>query len=151
LSFADDNGLVVGSFTTLTFSGYITSGSIVLNEVCIYNQTICKIVRVYVVTQILADQWFYGVAGGSGILGVGPNSAFVRQFTDVATNTQTYSIVVGRASTAPTNAILGAVANTTQSTNITFGPSNDPYYAAQSNYLTLTADQTTGTYKLSTS
>lgn len=78
LSFADDNGLVVGSFTTLTFSGYITSGSIVLNEVCIYNQTICKIVRVYVVTQILADQWFYGVSGGSGILGVGPNSAFVR-------------------------------------------------------------------------
>jgi hypothetical protein len=111
-----------------------------LNEVCFYNQTTCKIVRIYVVDQIIADQWFYGVAGGSGILGVGPNSPFVRQFTDVATNTQTYSIVVGRASSAPTSATLGATPNVTQTTNITFGPSNDPYYAAQTNYLTLTAD-----------
>ena len=79
-------------------------------------------------------------------MGVGPNSPFVRQFTDVATNTQTYSIVVGRASQAPTNGILEA--STTQPTNITFGPSIDPYYATQP-FLTLTADQTTGTYKLS--
>lgn len=78
LSFADDSGLIVGSFSTLTFSGYITNGVIVLNEVCFYNQSVCKIVRVYVVTEILADQWFYGVSGGNGILGVGPNSPFVR-------------------------------------------------------------------------
>ncbi len=61
LSFADDSGQIIGSFTTLTFSGYVTSGFVVLNQVCFYNQALCKVVRVYVVTEILADQWFYGV------------------------------------------------------------------------------------------
>jgi len=48
-------GHVIGSFNPLTFSGYITSGVIVLNQVCFYNQSVCKIVRVYVVTEIYAD------------------------------------------------------------------------------------------------
>lgn len=51
---------------------------------------------VYVVTEIIANNWFYGIAGGNGILGVGPNSPYLRQFIDVQTNTQTYSVVIGR-------------------------------------------------------
>jgi len=82
----------------LTFSGYTANGFIVLNEVCFYNATLCKIVSVYAVTEITADNWFFGVAGGNGIVGVGPNSPFVRQFIDPITNVQTYSIVVGRGS-----------------------------------------------------
>ena len=99
----------MGYFTNLTFSGYVGSGQIVLNNVCIYGQTantsLCKVVSVYVVDQIVQDTWFYGVGGGSGILGVGIGSPFVRQFTDVATNTQTYSVVVGRSSQSPTNSL----------------------------------------------
>jgi hypothetical protein len=62
----------------LTFSGYNTSGTIVLDEVCFYNSSVCKIVRVFAVTQIFADNWFYGIAGGYGIVGVGPGSPFIR-------------------------------------------------------------------------
>jgi len=53
---------------------------------CFYNSTICKAVRVYVVTQIIANNWFFGINGGFGIVGVGPGSSFARQFTDPVTN-----------------------------------------------------------------
>ena len=98
LNSADEAGLILGTFTGLTFSGYTTNGFVVLNEVCFYNTTLCKVVSVYAVTEITANHWFYGVNGGNGIVGVGPNSPFVRQFIDPFTNTQTYSIVVGRGS-----------------------------------------------------
>ena len=49
-----------------------------IDEVCFYNSTVCKIVRVYVVDTVVADQWFYGINGGFGIVGVGPGSPFVR-------------------------------------------------------------------------
>jgi hypothetical protein len=149
LGMADDSGLIIGSFTGLTFSGYTTSGFVVLNEVCFYNATVCKIIRVYAVTIISANTWFYGVAGGNGMVGVGPSSPFVRQFIDVSTNTQTYSIVVGRGSQQITSGTLGAT--TTAPTNITFGVQADSYYANQTSFLNLTADQTTGTYYLSKS
>ena len=95
---ADEAGLILRPFTGLTFSGYTANGFVVLNEVCFYNATLCKVASVYAVTEITANHWFYGVNGGNGIVGVGPNSPFVRQFIDPATNTQTYSIVVGRGS-----------------------------------------------------
>lgn len=144
---ADDAGLIIGAFTGLTFSGYVTNGFVVANEVCYYNTTICKNVRLYAVTQITADHWFYGVQGGSGIIGVGPGSPFVRQFIDVATNTQTYSIVVGRGSSQITAGTLGA--STSAQTNITFGVQAESPYANQTSFLSLTADQTTGSYYLS--
>jgi len=78
LGFADDNGQIIGTFNLLTFSGYITSGFIVIDEVCFYNSSVCKIVRVFLVDTVLADQWFYGINGGFGIVGVGPGSPFVR-------------------------------------------------------------------------
>lgn len=80
----------------MTFSGYVTNGAIVLSSVCLENVNTCKVNVVYVVTEIIANNWFYGIAGGNGILGVGPNSPYLRQFIDVQTNTQTYSVVVGR-------------------------------------------------------
>jgi hypothetical protein len=95
---AEDAGLIIGTFTGLTFSGYTTNGLVVINEVCFYNNTLCKVASVYAVTEITANNWFYGINGGNGIIGVGPNSPFVRQFIDPFTNTQTYSIVVGRGS-----------------------------------------------------
>lgn len=134
-------------FTGLTFSGYNTSGFIVLDEVCFFNSSVCKIVRVYAVTIVISDQWFYGIQGGYGIVGVGPGSPFVRQFTDAATNTQTYSIVVGRGVNQPTTGTLGAT--TTQPTNITFGPTSNTYYSNLTSYLNMTADPATGTYYLS--
>jgi len=149
LSGADDKGQVIGSFSNFAFSGYIGNGSIVLNQVCFYNDTTCKVVRVYVVTEILANTWFFGISGGNGIVGVGPNSAFIRRFVDVATNTQTFSIVVGRGTLAPVSGTLGA--STTAATNITFGASNDPYYSNMTSLLNLTANSTTGSYSLSTS
>jgi hypothetical protein len=149
LGLADESGLIIGSFTNMTFSGYLTSGFIVLNEVCFYNATVCKIIRIYVVTIVSANNWFYGVAGANGMVGVGPGSPFVRQFIDVSTNTMTYSIVVGRGSSQVTKGTLGAT--TTAPTNITFGVQADSYYANQTSYLSLTADQNTGTYYLSSS
>jgi hypothetical protein len=113
----------------LIFSGYTTNGFVVFNEVCFYNATVCKVVRLYVVTQVTANNWFFGVAGGNGIVGVGIGSPFVRQFTDVATNTQTYSIVVGRGVNQITTGTLGAT--TTAPTNITFGVEANSYYANQ--------------------
>jgi hypothetical protein len=81
----------------MIFSGYNTSGSTVLIEVCLVNLSDCRVnQRVYVVTSISANNWFWGVKGGYGILGGGPNSPYMRQFIDVATNTRTYSVVVGR-------------------------------------------------------
>lgn len=133
----------------MTFSGYITSGFVVFDQVCFYNSTVCKLVRVYVVDTILADQWFYGIAGGFGIVGVGPGSPFVRQFTDPETNTQQYSIVVGRGVQQPTQATRLPSAQTAAPTNITFGPPNDPYYASLTSLLNLTSDPVTGTYYLS--
>jgi len=78
LTDANISGQVVGSFNGLTFSGYITSGSIVISSVCLINVNVCKVNRIYVVTVISANNWFYGIAGGSGILGVGPNSPYLR-------------------------------------------------------------------------
>jgi hypothetical protein len=150
LGFYDDGGLIAGTFSNLTFSGYTTNGVIVWSEVCFYNATnICKIVRVYAVTEVIGDNWFYGVAGGNGIVGVGPSSPFIRQFIDVSTNTQTYSIVVGRGAQQPVTATLGAT--TTSPTNITFGAQTNTYYTNQTSSLNLTADPTTGTYYLSQS
>jgi hypothetical protein len=67
----------------MTFSGYNTSGSIVISSVCLINVNVCKVNRIYVVTVITANNWFYGIAGGAGILGVGPNSPYLRQFIDI--------------------------------------------------------------------
>lgn len=61
LGLADDTKLIVGSFNNLTFSGYVTNGNVVLQEVCFENYTFCKVVRVYAVTQIIANNWFDGV------------------------------------------------------------------------------------------
>jgi len=133
----------------LTFSGYTTNGFIVLNEVCFYNVTVCKVIRIYAVTVITANHWFYGVAGGNGIVGVGVGSPFVRQFTDVATNTQTYSIVVGRGSNQVITAGTLGATTTTAPTNITFGVEANSYYANLTSFLNLTADPNTGTFYLS--
>lgn len=133
----------------MTFSGYVTNGAIVLSSVCLQNVNTCKVNVVYVVTEIIANNWFYGIAGGNGILGVGPNSPYLRQFIDVQTNTQTYSVVVGRGEQQPTLKSLGAT--TTAPTNITLGAQIDPYYnnTNLTSFLNLTADPTTGTYYLS--
>lgn len=50
LGLADDANLIVGTFNGLTFSGYTTNGFIVIDEVCFYNATVCKVIRVYAVT-----------------------------------------------------------------------------------------------------
>ena len=133
----------------MTFSGYVTNGAIVLSSVCLQNVNTCKVNVVYVVTEIIANNWFYGIAGGNGILGVGPNSPYLKQFIDVQTNTQTYSVVVGRGAQQPTLKSLGAT--TTAPTNITLGAQIDPYYnnSNLTSFLNLTADSTTGTYYLS--
>jgi len=47
----------------------------------------CKLNQLYVVTEITANNWFFGVSGGNGILGAGPNSPYLRQFIDPATFT----------------------------------------------------------------
>jgi hypothetical protein len=47
---------------------------------------------------VTANNWFFGIAGGYGIFGLGPSSPFTKQFINVETNTLTYSIVVGRGS-----------------------------------------------------
>ena len=136
----------------MTFSGYVTNGSIVLSSVCLWNVETCKVNRIYVVTAILANNWFYGIAGGNGILGIGPNSPYLRQFIDESTNTQTYSVVVGRGTQQPTLKALGQAAATTSPTNITLGAQIDPFYNSTNltSFLNLTADSTSGTYFLST-
>jgi hypothetical protein len=48
------------------------------------------------VTEITANNWFFGVSGGNGILGAGPNSPYLKQFIDPATFTQIISISVAR-------------------------------------------------------
>jgi len=78
------------------FSGYNTSGFVVLSEICLTNSSNCKVVQLYVVDQILSNNWFYGIQAGAGIVGIGPGSPFARQFIDINTNVQSYSIVVGR-------------------------------------------------------
>jgi len=56
----------------------------------------CKVSYIYAVTSITANNWFFGIKGESGIMGIGPSSPFLKSFIDITTNTMTYSIVVGR-------------------------------------------------------
>lgn len=78
LTAANISRQIVGSFSGMTFSGYTTNGSIVLSSVCLTNVNVCKVNRIYVVTVITANNWFFGIAGGAGILGVGANSPYLR-------------------------------------------------------------------------
>jgi hypothetical protein len=79
----------VGSFTDMEIGGYLCSGSIYLDEICV--GTACKIMRIYSATLVTQNAWLYNQDGAYGILGYGPNSAFWNQYTDTK-GVATYSI-----------------------------------------------------------
>jgi len=99
----------------------------------------------YVIDQILSNTWNYGVSTGSGVIGMGVNSQFLKQFIDPVTNTLSYGIVVQRSNTAPTG-LLSASANTTS--NFTFGNTTYTNYTGNTN-VTVNADNASGYYLFS--
>jgi hypothetical protein len=70
----------VGSFTDMEFGGYLCSGSIYLDEICIADE--CKVIQIYSATFVTQNAWLYDQAGSYGILGLGPNSSFWNQYID---------------------------------------------------------------------
>jgi hypothetical protein len=84
----------------------------------------------YVIDQILTNTWNYGVSTGSGVIGMGANSQFLKQFIDPVTNTLSYGIVVQRSTTAP-SAALSAASTTTS--NFTFGNTTYTGYTGNTN------------------
>lgn len=64
----------VGTFTDKEFGGYLCSGSIYLDEICVGNS--CKVMKIYAATLVSQNAWLYDQDGAYGILGYGPNSAF---------------------------------------------------------------------------
>jgi len=95
IGYAEDSGMIIGTFNGMMFSGYNTSGWIVVDEVSI-NTGSSRTVRLYIVEKILSNTWFYGVANGYGTIGLGVNSPFLKQFVNPENNTLTYGVVVSR-------------------------------------------------------
>jgi hypothetical protein len=93
----------------------------------------------------LGNTWNFGVSNGAGIVGMGVNSPFLKQFIDPQTQTLSYGVVVQRSSTAPTGMLSASVAT---SSNITFGNTTYTGYTGNPN-ITVNADPVTGYYLFS--
>ena len=118
LDLASESNAVIGKFSGVFISGYITSGTIVVDSVTAYNGR-TSTTRLYVIEDILANTWNYGVTAGAGIVGLGVNSPFLSSFIEPTTNTLTFSVSIQRSSGQPTSQQLPAA--TTSTSNITFG------------------------------
>lgn len=106
----------VGTFTDKEFGGYLCSGSIYLDEICVGNS--CKVMKIYAATLVSQNAWLYDQDGAYGILGYGPNSAFWNQYIDT-TGVATYSIELATVKPLQQNQADLAISN------ITFGSSGN--------------------------
>jgi hypothetical protein len=84
----------------MEFGGYLCSGSIYLDEICVGNN--CKVIRIYSATSVTQNAWLYDQTGAYGILGYGPNSAFWNQYVDTQ-GVATYSIELATIQTLQMN------------------------------------------------
>lgn len=100
---------MIREFTNLSFGGYLTSGSVYLDTLCI--NSYCKEMLVNSATSILEDNWLYGQANVSllsyGILGYGPNSPFWNQYIDPSNGIATYGISLNKTSAVKGNITFG--------------------------------------------
>jgi hypothetical protein len=124
------------TFTSKQFGGYTTSGTVYLDEICVENFSVCKVIEVFVGDLVTTDAWLYGQEGAYGILGYGPNSPFWNQYIDPAMATATYMIAL-------------ANPDTTTPSNITLGTADLSNYADSSS-LVLSAVDDTDLYDYST-
>jgi hypothetical protein len=65
-------------------SGYNTSGIIIFDTLTVSTGK-SRSVSLYVIDQILGNTWNFGVSNGAGIVGMGVNSPFLKQFIDPQT------------------------------------------------------------------
>jgi len=82
-------------------------------------------VTVYGVDSISADNWLYDTNGAYGLIGAGPRSHIWEGFVDNETKKASYSIELARVH------FLSSAAQ--QLSNITFGATEDPYFAGMAN------------------
>jgi len=133
----------IGTFSNMEFGGYMCSGSIYLDEICVSSS--CKIMKIYVANLVSQNAWLYDQDGAYGILGYGPNSAFWNQYI----NTQgvaTYSIELANIMSNPTQQNQAVMLDIS---NITFGSSGNQAanYADQPS-LTISTAASDVTYNL---
>jgi len=76
-------------------------------------------VTVYGVDTVSADNWLFNTYGAFGIIGLGPHSYIWEGFTDAETKKASYSIEFFKES----------YYNEYQKSKITFGATEDPYFA----------------------
>jgi len=69
---------------------------------------------------VSADNWLFNTYGAFGIIGLGPHSYIWEGFTDAKTKKASYSIEFTKYS---------YYGNFKQQSNITFGATEDPYFA----------------------
>lgn len=68
----------LGTFVNETIGGFLVSGTIYNQKVCLFSPDSCLFVRIHSVTEVYADAWLYNKDATYGIIGMGPDSPYVR-------------------------------------------------------------------------
>ncbi len=109
------NNNPVQTYSNIAFGGYLTSGQVYIDTLCIESN--CKEILVYSANYISEDNWLYNQAVvmvlSYGILGYGPNSPLWNQYIDPTSGIATYSISLNKTTASKGNITLGGAFNNT--------------------------------------